>query len=457
MKLLTRRALVVLVLSIIILLGLVIFTIGYIRDASTWVTHASNRHLYTNAQLMETGTIYDRKGEILFQTRDGAKKYHDNKTVRTAVLHTIGDTNDNIATGAQVAFKEKLTGWNIVSGAYRFNQRLSHFKNDLHLTLDADVCMTAYNALKGRKGTVGVYNYKTGEILCMVSSPSFDPENPPDVQADPVKFEGVYINRLLSATYTPGSAFKLVTAAAAIDNLEDIDTRIYHCDGKTNIDGVMVTCPTPHGDVSFEQALAHSCNVAFAEAILSLGASNLQDYSDMAGFNSSLMVDGIRTAAGKVNVSDAAGGDLAWAGIGQYDNTANPLCFMAYVGSIANEGVSVSPGILKGNIFSALIKPVTGKKRILSEETAEKLGNMMRKNVIDVYGEGNYQGLKLCAKSGTAQVGEDKAPHAWFVGYMDREDCPLAFVVVVENGGSGSKVAGPVAEKVLRSAVNSMN
>ncbi|NLB18123.1 MAG: penicillin-binding protein, partial [Syntrophomonadaceae bacterium] len=311
----------------------------------------------------------------------------------------------------------------------------------------------AYTALKGRKGTVGVYNYRTGEILCMVSSPSFDPHNPAVVDKNPERYEGVYINRFLSAAYTPGSVFKLVTSAAIIDNLENIDAIVYHCDGKVIIKGVMVTCPSPHGNVTFEQALAHSCNVAFAEATQSLGAEKLQEYSDMAGFNSSLQVDGIKTVPGRVNVVNASGGDLAWAGIGQYNNTANPLNFLAYVGSIGNEGILIPPRILKGNFLTDLLRPITGKKRILSEETANKLGTMMRKNVLNNYGEGKYQGLQLCAKSGTAQVGEDKAPHAWFVGYLDREDYPLAFVVVVENGGSGSNVAGPIASTVLKAAV----
>jgi len=78
----------------------------------------------------------------------------------------------------------------------------------------------------------------------------------------------------------------------------------------------------------------------------------------------------------------------------------------------------------------------TSEKKILSEETAQQLSAMMRNDVIEEYGEDNFAGLELCAKSGTAEVGGDKEPHSWFVGFMDREDCPLAFVVVIENGGN---------------------
>lgn len=450
-KLLTRRALGLLILTSLLILGLVIFAIRFAVDASDWAQHATNKHLYSEGRLKTAGVIYDRNGEVLLRTKDGAPAYHENKTVRRSLLHALGDSYGNIATGMQVVYGDRLSGWDPVNGAYRFHD--SNFGSDMTLALDAELCAAAYNAMNGRKGTVGVYNYKTGEILCMVSLPSYDPQNPPDVSAEPEKYEGVYINRFISAAYTPGSVFKLVTAAAAIDQLQNSDTRIYQCEGETIINGAKVTCPSAHGNVTLEQALAVSCNVAFAEISLELGGSTLQKYADKAGFNTSLRIDGIKTAIGKANVSEAEGGDLAWAGIGQYSNTANPLSFMAYMGAIANDGVQVTPKLMKDTGLRSVL-PGYGiqKKRILSEETAKKVGAMMRRNVTEAYGEGNYKGLELCAKSGTAEVGGDRKPHAWFAGYLDREDCPLAFVVVVENGGSGSKVAGAVAAKVLKAA-----
>ena len=306
----------------------------------------------------------------------------------------------------------------------------------------------AYNALAGRKGTVGVYNYKTGEILCMASSPSFDPENPPDIASDPQKYVGVYMNRLFSATYTPGSVFKLVTAAAAIDRIPNINQQTFDCTGYWAVGGGRVTCPEVHGKVNFTQALADSCNISFGQIALQLGASTLQEYARKAGFNSSLSVDGIRTAAGKVDVTKAKEADLAWAGVGQYTDTANPLNFMAYVGAIANDGVRVTPRLLANS--------ASGSARILSSGTAQTLGKMMRNDVVSNYGDSKFKGLQLCAKTGTAQLSEGEEPDSWFAGYMDRDDCPLAFVVVVENGGAGITAAGPVANKVLQAAVGSL-
>ncbi len=455
MKLISSRAFVLLILSLLLVTGLLAFTLEFFSNASTWALHPANRHLYANGKLASSGTIYDRKGEVLMQTVDGEISYHEDKTVRTALMHATGDPGSNVATGAQVVFRDRLSGWNVFKGAYRFGGWASSGK-DLTLTLDADLSAVAYRALDGRRGTVGVYNYRTGEILCMVSSPSFDPASPSDVQAHPQRYEGVYLNRFLSARYTPGSIFKLVTAAAAIDQFGDLDQVHYHCEGKIPVGEDMVTCMSAHGDVDLGQSLADSCNVAFAEIALELGANTLQKYADRTGFNSAVLVDGIQTATGHVDVSRAKGANLAWAGIGQYTNTVNPLNFMVFMGAIGNDGVGITPSILRNEgPLSPLRNLFQEKNRMLPAETAAILGEMMRNNTISAYGEERFQGLELCAKSGTAEVGGGKTPHAWFAGFLDRDDYPLAFVVIVENGGSGNRVAGPVAATVLKAAVES--
>ncbi len=452
MRLLSKRTALLLIYVMLLVLGLLAFTMKYLDHASTWVQHPSNRHLHANGRLVVSGRVYDRSGSILMQMVEGRLTFNEDKTVRTAVMHATGDAKSNVATGAQTAFRARLSGWDLINGAYRFNDKLGPGSN-LSLTLDADLCAAAYSELAGRRGAVGIYNYKTGEILCMVSTPSFDPENPPDVQADPDRYEGVYMNRLFSAAYTPGSVFKLVTAAAAIEHLDNHNFR-YHCDGQLQVGGDMVTCSSAHGEVTLEKALAVSCNTAFAQITLELGADILQEYADLAGFNSRLEVDGIKTAAGNVDVTGVKGADLAWAGIGQYTNTANPLNFMAYMGAIANDGVRVTPRILKERGILSFIPASYEQKRVLSQKTAEQLKQLMRDSTITASHEEKFKGMELCAKTGTAEVGGGKQPHAWFAGFLDREDFPLAFVVVIENGGFGRSAAAPVAAKVLQAAVD---
>ena len=101
--------------------------------------------------------------------------------------------------------------------------------------------MTAYEALAGRKGAVLVSNYKTGEILCMASGPSIDPSSDGDVP------DGAYINRCINGSFTPGSIFKLITSAAAIENIKDIDSRRFTCAGSVDVAGVTVKCTGVHG------------------------------------------------------------------------------------------------------------------------------------------------------------------------------------------------------------------
>ena len=148
------------------------------------------------------------------------------------MLQTIGDTSFFISSGVHNTFKSELTGFNMIWG---INTAASGAKSNLKLTLDAKLCKTALNALEGQKGAVGVYNYKTGEIIVMVSSPTYDIQNKPyDIDTDKTgTYDGVYLNKLLSGLYVPGSVFKTVTAAAAIDNIPDILTRKFNCSVST--------------------------------------------------------------------------------------------------------------------------------------------------------------------------------------------------------------------------------
>lgn len=451
MKKVSNRASALLVLSALILFGLVLFAISEGKNGASWVTFPSNQHLYADGALSK-GRVLDRTGLVLWDAGGGDPTYAKDKTIRKATLHAVGDASGNIATAAKVAFADKLTGYDFLNGVFS----LRTGGNDLYLTLDAEVCKTALKALNGRSGAVGVSNYQTGEILCMVSSPTFDPQYPPEITAENAD-SGLYLNRVLSSSYTPGSVFKLVTAAAAIDCLPDIFDRTFTCSGSVVIGDGTVTCPLAHGTETFETALAESCNTAFAQLAAELGPDVLERYAQKAGFGSGVTVNGIETAAGRFDVTGASTLDLAWAGIGQYTDLANPCAFLAYVGAIANGGVPMQP---------RLVAKVTGSgelplgwyfahkgSRVLSAETAQKLSDMMRNNVTESYGANRFPGLELCAKSGTAQVGGDKSPNAWFAGFLRNEEAPLAFVVVVEEGSSGLGTAAPIANKVLQAAV----
>ena len=276
----------------------------------------------------------------------------------------------------------------------------------------------------------------------MVSSPSYDPNNPPDVSLP--QYEGVYLNRALGATFAPGSVFKLVTLAAAIENMPDLNERRFYCEGSVNVGGDTVTCTGHHGEQTIEQALANSCNVAFSELSQELGSEVLAEYAEKYGFIDGLSIDGIETAKGRFDKAERGTSDLSWSGIGQYNDLVSPISMLRYVSAIANGGVAKEPTLLKNG--------KSGKSSLMSSETAEKVSQMMSYNVSYAYGNSLFPDMSICAKTGTAEVGGE-SPHAWFAGFLDDDKNPYAFVVLVENGGGGLSAAAPVASRLLQAAV----
>lgn len=430
MKKLEGRAVLCLTLAAVLVLGLGIFVFRLETNGSRWASFYANKHIYTNGQLA-VGAVYDRDGTLLLNnTKDGAQ-YSDDPEIRKATLHVVGDKGYNIATAANNAFRSRMVGYNFVTGT---NPILTGASRKVKLTIDADANVEAYRALAGRNGFVGVYNWKTGEIICMVSTPTIDPA----VQVDSSSVKsGTYINKVLSATFTPGSTFKLVTTAAAIENKEDLDKWTFRCTGSHVIDGEKITCPKVHGTMDIYGALANSCNCAYAELAVELGGDIMAEYTEKLGLTSSYDIDGIRAAAGSFNF-DTYNINLGWAGIGQFEDQVNPLSMMVYMGAVAGDGKAAEPCLIKGSR--------AGSVSLLSSDTAGQIRSMMRNNVKSNYGDSNYPGLELHAKSGTAEVGNGKAPHSWFCGFSG----DYAFVVCVENGGYGAQVAGPVANRVLQ-------
>jgi peptidoglycan glycosyltransferase len=444
---------VLLLLGAIFAAGLVVLLVSFYRNAETYVMKPVNGHLYSSGVLTGGGNVVDRNGVILSKSGDGERVYNSASAIRKALLHTIGDDHGFIATGVQKTFSSELVGYSVFWGV---NTSKTGKGNSLKLTLDANVCAAAYEALTGRKGTVGVYNYKTGEMICMVSTPSFDVNSKPaDIAADTSgKYDGVYVNKLLNGLYVPGSVFKVVTAVCALENIPNIRSRAFECTGELKTRGGTVICSEVHGTVTFDQALKYSCNSAFAQIAIELGASRLNSTAKRLGLTSSFTVDRVNTATGIFDVSGTTDADLGWAGIGQYTTMANPFAIMTMMGAVANGGTPVQPYFVESVTNSAGMRTYRGGGDKLSNymglTTANALQSILRDTVKTYYGESGLEGLEICAKTGTAEVGKDKTPHAWFAGFSQKSDFPYAFVVVVENGGGGYRAAAPVAAKVLR-------
>lgn len=462
MKMTSKRGFVVLLLVAAVTVGLGFLGYKLAVNGENWATLRANEHLTEDGSFIAAGNITDRNGEILAKTENNERVYNDSERIRRSTLHIVGDTEGYISSGVHTAYKTQLIGYNRITGLYSLvkNGR----GNDVKLTLDSEICATAYDKLNGRKGVVAAYNYKTGELLCSVSSGNYDIRNKPDAEeiaenADG-KYDGIYMNRLIDGLYTPGSVFKIVTAASAVENISDISEWEYTCRGETVIDGVKVTCPHSHGKLTFKTAFSNSCNCAFAQLGDDLGKEKLSATAEEFGFGESFSFGKVTTEKSRFDLTDAERGDVAWAGVGQYTTLVNPYHMLTLVGSIANEGTAVLPYAVSSvqTPDGRIVEETTPRSReYISPEVANLVKGMMRFTVEDNYGDWRFQGLEMCGKTGTAEVSDDEAPHSWFVGFSENPACPVAIVVVVENGGWGSSAALPIASAVMTSAYKALS
>lgn len=432
------------------LAGLIFFVVCFLFQGGSWAMRPSNQHLNGQTQLSYAGDITDRDGEVIAQSVDGQRVYHNDYLTRCSLLHVVGDTNGYISTGIQTVYLSNLTGFNPVMGVTATNNGGGSIK----MTVDSDLHRLALQELGSRNGAVALYNYKTGEVLCFVSAPYFDPSNvPSDIDTNP-EYDGAYLNKALSGTFTPGSIFKIVTTACALENISDINNRTFQCSGKTTINGNVIVCDsnTAHGSQTLQDALTNSCNVAFAQLAVELGSSKMMATAKEMGFNQSFSVDDNHTVASTYQVSGSTSEDeLAWSGIGQFTDTANPVHMMILMGAIANEGTPVMPYTVENT--SLFGSDTSRGKQLLSKDTANTLKTMMRNNVINGYGDSMFPGMEVCAKTGTAEVEGEEAT-GWIVGFSQNPDTPYAFAVVVEEGGYGRTSAGYIASTLMNAVCN---
>ena len=457
MKRTLRRSTLILLFTIAFIVGIGFFSVELVLGARNWVDQPYNAHISGNGGLEQAGKIMDRNGAPLAETVDGERLYNEDETVRRALLHTVGDNSLNISTAVQSKYRSNLIGYSLIWGL-NMPQSL-RTSRDITLTVDAPTCAAAYNMLstgfdEPKRGACVVYNYKTGDVICSVSTHSYDPANPPQIdENNESEYEGVYLDNVMSSALTPGSIFKIVTAAAAIENIPDIYSRSWYCEGTEIIGGHEVHCynETAHGEIGIKEAMEHSCNIVFAKLAVELGADKMNAQAEKMGINASFKIDDVGTAKGHYQAPGNDENVLGWTGVGQgvgaYEDKVNPMQMAMLCAAVANEGKAVNPTYIQSGTGDVL-KDI-GITRNQSHDLIDPNTALQLNDILPAY---NIGGLTVHAKTGTAEVGDEKRPNAWFVGYSTDSDCPLAFACVVQDAGLGSEYAMPVAEAALETA-----
>ncbi|MDR2454304.1 MAG: penicillin-binding protein 2 [Bifidobacteriaceae bacterium] len=345
----------------------------------------------------------------------------------------------------------------------------------VELTIDPNVQLAAWEALGDSQGAVVALDAKTGEILALVSKPAFDP-NALAVH-DPVAVDTAYKaleqdpgrpldNRAIAGRqYAPGSTFKLITAAAALESGQYTATTELEAPAALELPNSTAKL-TNFGDSScsgsgrmtLADALAISCNTAFGWLGMELGATALAEQASRFGFGQDLSVPlYVRPSTFPQNMDQA---QTAQAAIGQFDDRVTPLQMAQVAAAIANGGQAMAPHLVRSERDADLqvAKEIAAEEmgRPLSRANADALKTMMIATAeTGTAQRARVEGVTVGAKTGTAEKAPGQAPDVWTVGFGEREGRLVAVAVVVEDGGArgaagtGGQVAAPMAAAVL--------
>lgn len=349
----------------------------------------------------------------------------------------------------------------------------------LELTINPKAQQAADRALGNSRGAVVALDPQTGAILAMVSHPQYDPNALAshdfaragkawtNVRTDPAK---PYLNRAVSELYPPGSTFKVITAAAALETglVADEKTMV---PGPATLDLPLTDTNLPNenrqpcgpGDqTTLIHALEISCNTAFASLGLDLGGEKLRAQAAKFGFGDSLQIP-LRVVGSSVP-AELNAPQTAQSAIGQYDVRTTPLQMAMVAAGIANSGRVMTPYLIQSVRSSGLDVVETGKPSQLSQAVSPRTAQLLTTMMVSVVDNGSgarsqINGVAVAGKTGTAQHDPGKPPHAWFISFAPASDPKVAVAVVVEDGGvtgseiGGGRVAAPIARAVMEAVL----
>ena len=338
--------------------------------------------------------------------------------------------------------------------------------NGIVTTLNHKAQKAAYEALGNQKGAAVAIDPRTGEILAMVSKPTY---NPNDVKSaienatDEASEEGYLINRAVEGLYPPGSVFKTVTLAAAIENDPSVLERIFKDNGKIVFpDGRELNnyMKQSHGPIDLRKAYSVSSNVVFGTLAMEMGNEKLKAMAENFGFNS--IVPAIGTSIVKSQfptLEDYEIGSIAQSGIGQGSVLSTPMQMALVASAVANDGMLMQPTLVRSIVDSEgnIIKKISSKelKQVIEPETSAIIRDYMKTLVAGktYYGWDTLQKYEAGGKTGTADYnlpdGSEAIPHGWFISIAPADNPEIAVAVIVENGENGVKLPAIVAGQII--------
>ena len=333
-------------------------------------------------------------------------------------------------------------------------------------TLDANLQQVAHDALGDREGAVVAIEPSTGKVLAMISKPDYDPNSLVDNYQDIISDENskVLLNQSTQGLFVPGSIFKMVTSLAYLRSGGDPDNYSYYCDGSISLQSdsgdSYIKCydGEEHGQVDLLESFAESCNASFANLGLSISVDKMNEVANSLLFNQTLPTK-FTTAKSQFSLSNT---DSQWqigaTAIGQGNTVISPIHAAMLVSAIANGGTLMKPYVIdsvqstEGSVIEQYESENYGT--LMSTSESSQLTKMMKAVVEEGTGyKLSGKNYSVAGKTGTAEV-VGRGNNAWFVGFAPADDPKIAICVLVEDAGTASSEAVPIAGEILDAYLN---
>lgn len=435
---------------------------------------SSNNHTIMRAAYVKRGSIITSDGVTLaesVQNADGT--YSRSYPNGNLAAHTVGYYSTQYgSTGIEASMNETLTGsrdYSSWKNAVNSLAGITQPGNTVKLTINSSIQQAAEQALAGKKGAIVVLDPRTGAVLAKASAPSYDNSNIDELMGENSNAaEGSLVDRTTQSLYTPGSTFKVVTLAAALDSGKTTLDQEFESPSSMKIGNADVTNHrnADHGTVSLKRAFALSSNVAFGQLATDIGADTLTQYARAFGYGQSLGQD-FGTAESIIpDASEMTEWELAWAGAGQpvgQGHTPGPQTTVmqnaVIAAAIANNGIAMNPYIVSQTLSpeGTVVKTTQSRSlgQAVSADTAAKVKEAMLAVVEDGTGTlAQVSGVKVAGKTGTAEVGSSTI-NSVFVGFAPYDTPTVAISVMLENYDEDSDEpnAAALAGQVLKVAL----
>ncbi len=430
------------------------------------VENESKRYLVYRSNIFSEDAAYVLKRDYEAFIIKGATRYEEDQPA----VHFVGYINETDGTGASGLEKEfndllsrkqkvvyaSVDGKRMIIPGLGISSTVENPDCGVVTTLDLKIQKKAEQVLKdsGHSGSIIVLDAKTGEVLAGASAPAY---NPSRVEEYLDSSNEEFINKATQSLYPPGSIFKIIVAAAALEKGVVDENSMFRCNGFEEINGIRINCSKEegHGEINFRDAFAKSCNSAFIQIGMQTGGEAILEMAEDFGVGEKAFQDRIEEKKGLLpGTQDIQGAGIGNLSIGQGKLLITPAQAARITAIIATGGIDHGLSLIKGTTDGGAVEYLekAPSRRVIKKETADLIKELMVDTVN--YGTANNlsnAGVTIAGKTGSAEASYhgEMVVHGWFTGFFPAEEPQYVITVFVESGGSGRGSAVPLFRQMV--------